>query len=129
MQRRVTICDLARSTFCAELGCSTTKLVPRPTSKDHKATTRKEQTTSRCSIHFRSVASSDTVIKSRLDRDRIALGTGTIACELEGAGICRNMPTIVIKSICDYFDSHKDKVWQEYAAVTATACTKAVLHE
>jgi hypothetical protein len=33
----------------------------------------------------------------------------------------------VIKGACDYADSHKNKVWQRYAAATAAACMKAFL--
>jgi hypothetical protein len=39
------------------------------------------------------------------------------------------VPTIVIKSVCDYADSHKNKEWQAYAAATAAACIKAILEE
>lgn len=37
------------------------------------------------------------------------------------------LPTIIVKGVCDYADSHKNKKWQKYAAVTAAACTKALL--
>jgi nucleoside phosphorylase len=52
-----------------------------------------------------------------------------IAFEMESAGAWDYLPTIVIKSVCDYADSHKNKEWQEYAAATAAACTKAFLEE
>jgi hypothetical protein len=40
----------------------------------------------------------------------------------KGAGVSDNFPTIVIKGVCDYTDSHKNKKWQPYTAVTAAAC-------
>jgi nucleoside phosphorylase len=46
---------------------------------------------------------------------------------MEGAGICGNLPCVVIKGVCDYVDSHKNKLWQKYAALTAAACVKAFL--
>ena len=46
---------------------------------------------------------------------------------MEGAGVWDNFPTIVIKGVCDYADSHKNKKWQRYAAATAAACMKAIL--
>jgi nucleoside phosphorylase len=33
----------------------------------------------------------------------------------------------VIRGICDYCDSHKSNEWQEYAALTAAAYSKALL--
>jgi hypothetical protein len=46
---------------------------------------------------------------------------------MEGAGIYAHFPSLVIKGVCDYADSHKNKQWQDYAAATAAACTKAFL--
>jgi nucleoside phosphorylase len=48
---------------------------------------------------------------------------------MEGAGVWDNFPCIVIKGVCDYADSHKNKKWQGYAAATAAACMKAFLKE
>lgn len=68
-------------------------------------------------------------MKSGVDRDRIASRDTIIAFEMEGAGICNNLPCIVVKSVCDYADSHKDKAWQEYAAGAAAACMKSLLEQ
>ena len=79
-------------------------------------------------IHFGLVASGDTVMKSGKDRDDIAARDGVIAFEMEGAGVWENFPSsLVIKGVCDYADSHKNKRWQGYAAATATAVTKGFL--
>jgi nucleoside phosphorylase len=48
---------------------------------------------------------------------------------MEGAGVWDVFPTIIIKGVCDYADSHKNKKWQKYSSVTAAACAKALLHE
>ncbi|KAJ5728271.1 kinesin [Penicillium malachiteum] len=40
---------------------------------------------------------------------------------MEAAGIVEETPTLVIRGICDYCDSHKQKAWQKYAALTAAA--------
>nr|CEG04875.1 unnamed protein product [Fusarium clavum] len=45
---------------------------------------------------------------------------------MEAAGLY-DFPCLVIRGICDYADSHKNKVWQEYAAATAAAFTKELL--
>lgn len=36
-------------------------------------------------------------------------------------------PCVVVRGICDYADSHKNKGWQNYAAATAAACAKGLL--
>jgi len=65
-------------------------------------------------------------MKSGEDRDEIAARDGVIAFEMEGAGVWENFPgSLVIKGVCDYADSHKNKRWQGYAAATAAAVTKA----
>jgi hypothetical protein len=78
-------------------------------------------------IHFGGLASGDQVIKSALHRDRIAIQEDVIGFEMEGAGLWDTIPTIVVKGVCDYADSHKDKEWQLYAAATAAACAKGIL--
>ncbi|KAJ5894885.1 hypothetical protein N7495_006576 [Penicillium taxi] len=48
---------------------------------------------------------------------------------MEGAGLWDTIPTIVVKGVCNYADSHKNKKWQRYAAATAATCTKGILKE
>ncbi|PWY85803.1 hypothetical protein BO94DRAFT_467641, partial [Aspergillus sclerotioniger CBS 115572] len=36
---------------------------------------------------------------------------------------------LVVRGICDYADSHKNKHWQGYAALTAAASAKRLLSE
>jgi nucleoside phosphorylase len=46
---------------------------------------------------------------------------------MEAAGLMNSFQCLVIRGICDYADSHKNKRWQAYAAATAAACAKEVL--
>jgi hypothetical protein len=46
---------------------------------------------------------------------------------MEAAGLMNDFPCLVIRGICDYADSHKNKTWQPYAAATAAAYAKAIL--
>jgi nucleoside phosphorylase len=39
-----------------------------------------------------------------------------------------DFPCLVVRGICDYSDSHKNKEWQEYAAIAAAAYTKDLLY-
>ena len=80
-------------------------------------------------IHFGQIACSNQVIKSGQHRDQIAAEEGVVGFEMESAGTWDFVPTIVIKSVSDYADSHKNKQWQHYAAATAAACAKAILEE
>ena len=38
-----------------------------------------------------------------------------------------NFPCLVIRGICDYADSYKNKIWQPYVAATAAAFARALL--
>ncbi|OJJ89318.1 uncharacterized protein ASPGLDRAFT_78505 [Aspergillus glaucus CBS 516.65] len=80
-------------------------------------------------IHIGRVALGDGVMKSGVDRDEIVEQEGIIAFEMEGAGVWDVMPCLIIKAICDYSDSHKNKRFQPYAAASAAACAKAILQE
>ncbi|KAJ5177143.1 uncharacterized protein N7482_003020 [Penicillium canariense] len=55
------------------------------------------------------------------------LGGHVLCIEMEAAGLINNFPCIVIRGICDYADSHKNKDWQEYAAAIAAAFAKEFL--
>jgi hypothetical protein len=47
--------------------------------------------------------------------------------EMEAAGLMDGFPCLVIRGICDYADSHKNKGWQAYAAATAAAYAKEMI--
>ena len=50
-----------------------------------------------------------------------------LCVEMEAAGLMDDFPCLVIRGICDYADSHKNKRWQPYAAATAAAYAKELL--
>ncbi|OCK74412.1 purine and uridine phosphorylase, partial [Lepidopterella palustris CBS 459.81] len=76
-------------------------------------------------IHYGTIASGNQVIKDAETRDR--LGKDCLCFEMEAAGLMNDFPCLVIRGICDYADSHKNKRWQNYAAVTAAAYAKELL--
>ncbi|CAI7620225.1 unnamed protein product [Penicillium pancosmium] len=76
---------------------------------------------------FGSIGSTDTVMKSAKHRDDLAQGSQLVGFEMEGSGVCNNLSCIIIKGVCDYADSHKTKVWQDYAAASAACATKSFL--
>ncbi|KAF6801232.1 PFS domain-containing protein (phosphorylase superfamily protein) [Colletotrichum musicola] len=121
------VCDQARGSSCEDINCDKAKLVAR---KRLDAVIRgAEEADTFPAVHFGYIACADHVMKSGGDRDSIAKNTGVIAFEMEGAGVWDMFPCLVIKAVCDYADSHKNKKWQSYAAATAAACAKAFLEE
>jgi len=67
-------------------------------------------------------------MKDGVSRDRLSAELGGVLCfEMEAAGLMNEFPCLVIRGICDYADSHKNKTWQPYAAATAAACAKELL--
>lgn len=78
-------------------------------------------------IHYGTIASADKVMRHGPERDRIATELGALCFEMEAAGLDENFRCIVIRGICDYSDSHKNKRWQRYAASTAAAFAKEFL--
>ncbi|KAL5043112.1 hypothetical protein BDW71DRAFT_210570 [Aspergillus fruticulosus] len=75
-------------------------------------------------IHYGLIASGDQVMKTR---DRLAQQHGILCFEMEAVGLVNEPPTLVVRGICDYCDSHKQKQWQGYAALTAAAYAKLLL--
>ncbi|KAG9564013.1 purine and uridine phosphorylase, partial [Aureobasidium melanogenum] len=77
-------------------------------------------------VHCGLIASGNSLMKDALIRDSLA-SKGILCFEMEAAGLMNNFPCLVVRGICDYSDSHKNKEWQGYAAMTAAAYTKDLL--
>jgi nucleoside phosphorylase len=96
--------------------CNKDKLVPR------------EPRGQEVVVHYGTIASGNRVMRDSAERDRVSTQLGGVLCfEMEAAGLMNSFPCLVIRGICDYADSHKNKKWQAYAAGTAAACAKEVL--
>ncbi|KAH7317074.1 nucleoside phosphorylase domain-containing protein [Stachybotrys elegans] len=86
-------------------------------------------------IFFGCIASGDTVLKSGEDRDLLAKQLSQkrqetiLAFEMEGAGVWDELPCLVVKGVCAYADGHRNKSWQEFAAATAAAVTRAIIEK
>ncbi|RVD80112.1 uncharacterized protein DFL_008019 [Arthrobotrys flagrans] len=97
-------------------GCNKTKLVSRaPRAENYPV------------VHYGRVASANQVMKHGATRDRLERELDIICFEMEAAGLMDNFPCLIIRGICDYSDSHKNKQWQEYSAATAAAYAKELL--
>lgn len=111
------VCDEALESDCIQLGCN------------GKLANRKRLSSGDPSpqIHIGTLGSGDIVMKSGEHRDGLAKTAKIIGFEMEGAGVADSLRCLIIKGICDYADSHKNKMWQQYAAATAASCCKAFL--
>ena len=80
-------------------------------------------------VHYGLIASGNQVIKDAKFRDSLneSLGGNVLCVEMEAAALMNDFPCIVIRGICDYADSQKNKNWQEYAAAVAAAYAKELL--
>jgi nucleoside phosphorylase len=79
-------------------------------------------------IHYGLIASANQLMKNALVRDTITAEKDVLCFEMEAAGLMNHFPCLVIRGICDYSDTHKNKEWQGYAAMAAAAYTKDILN-
>ncbi|QGA13764.1 hypothetical protein EYB26_001415 [Talaromyces marneffei] len=80
-------------------------------------------------IHYGLIASSNQLMKNALTRDKLAAEKDVLCFEMEAAGLMNHFPCLVVRGICDYSDSHKNKEWQGYAAMVAAAYAKDLLRQ
>lgn len=78
-------------------------------------------------LHYGVVGSGNQVIKDAHARDKLAAEKDILCFEMEAAGLMNHFPCLVIRGICDYADSHKNKEWQGFAAMAAAAYAKDLL--
>jgi nucleoside phosphorylase len=79
-------------------------------------------------IHYGLIASGNKLMKNALVRDQISADHNVLCFEMEAAGLMNNFPCLVIRGICDYADTHKNKRWQGFAAMAAAAYAKYLLY-
>jgi len=78
-------------------------------------------------VHYGLIASADRLMKDAIVRDKLARDEGVLCFEMEAAGLMNHFPCLIIRGICDYADTHKNNMWQGYAAATAAAYAKELL--
>ena len=102
-------CDADYTTSRSDRGDGATRLLDEP------------------AVHFGNIASSNQLQISAVERNRVQQEHEAICFEMEAAGVLEEYPCVVVRGICDYADSHKNKGWQNYAAATAAAYAKGLL--
>ncbi|KAJ5148178.1 hypothetical protein N7526_001530 [Penicillium atrosanguineum] len=86
--------------YCAE---DSSNLVPRNERTEYEDNP---------AIHYGLIASANQLMRDALMRDSLAAEKDIICFEMEAAGLMNHFPCLVIRGICDYSDSHKNKEWQ-----------------
>ncbi|KAF4888268.1 Kinesin light chain [Colletotrichum fructicola] len=80
-------------------------------------------------IHYGLIASGNQLMKDAYIRDKLAAERDVLCFEMEAAGLMNHFPCLVIRGICDYSDSHKNKAWQGFAAMIAAAYARDLLRQ
>lgn len=96
--------------------CNSSEIIPRSTRMSPDPV-----------IHYGGIASGNQVMRNGTMRDLIARELDVVCFEMEAAGLMDIIPCLPIRGICDYSDSHKNKVWQKYAAAVAAAYAAELL--
>jgi nucleoside phosphorylase len=93
----------------------------------NKLVQRRPRKQSSPQVYYGLIASGNQVMRDGNTRDRLGKKLGVLCFEMEAAEIVDAFPCLVIRGICDYADSHKNKIWQGYAASAAAAYAKELL--
>lgn len=116
------VCNAALKSSCDAIPCDDARLIRRD-----RLLAQADGAPSNHMIHFGSIGTGNVVMKSAEHRDKWAETEKLIGFEMEGAGIWNKFNCLIIKGVCDYADSHKNKKWQKYAAAVAASVAKGVL--
>ncbi|RSL88354.1 hypothetical protein CEP52_015232 [Fusarium oligoseptatum] len=80
-------------------------------------------------VHHGLLASGNQLMMDASIRDLLPAEKNVLCFEMEAAGLMNRFPCLIIRGICDYSGTHKNKVWQGYAAVAAAAYARHLLLE
>lgn len=106
---------------------------PHVTDENHcrncqaKVVDRPERMSEEPQVFYGPIGSANQVLKNAEQRDLLWKKHKVLCVEMEAAGVMNTFSCLIIRGICDYADSHKSKIWQEYAAAAAAAYSKLLL--
>lgn len=75
----------------------------------NKAISRPDRDGTEPVIHNGTIASSNQVMRHGGTRERLTQESWVLSFEMEAAGLMNYFPCLVIRGICDYADTHKNK--------------------
>ncbi|KID82995.1 tetratricopeptide repeat domain protein [Metarhizium guizhouense ARSEF 977] len=88
---------------------------------------RKLRDTEHPVIHYGVIGSARNEMRHSATRDKLRQEHGILCFETVADGLMLDFPCLFIRGICDYFNTHKNEGWKEYAAATAAAYAKELL--
>lgn len=77
-------------------------------------------------VHYGPIASGNRLIRDAVFAEEIRQKYGNLCFEMEAAGL-DDFPSLTVRGISDYCDTHKNDDWHKYAAVTAAAYARELL--
>ncbi|KAI1131970.1 purine and uridine phosphorylase [Nemania abortiva] len=95
--------------------------------EDHPVVRPHRTESERTQVWYGPIGSGETLMRNAARRDQLRDRYNLIGLEMEAVGAMNRIPVGVIRGVCDYADSHKNKQWQPYAAAMAAAYAKALL--
>ncbi|KAF5120440.1 Ankyrin repeat, PH and SEC7 domain containing protein secG [Metarhizium anisopliae] len=112
--------EITHGSSCYAAACAddVSNLVPRRERTEHEDNP---------AIHYGLIASANQLMRDALIRDKLAAEKNVLCFEMEASGLMNHFACVVVRGICDYSDSHKNKEWQGYAAMAAAAYAKDLL--
>ncbi|KAL6901210.1 nucleoside phosphorylase domain-containing protein [Trichoderma evansii] len=78
-------------------------------------------------VHHGLIASGNSLVKDSSLREKLIAQRDVLCFEMEAVTLANHFPSLVIRGICDYSDTHKNNEWQGYAAMMAAAYAKDLL--
>jgi nucleoside phosphorylase len=109
----------SKGTCCPATSCSMNAIMQRSVRAKHEDNP---------AVHYGLVGSANELMRDASTRDKLSKEKGILCFEMEAAGLMNRFPCLVIRGICDYSDTHKNKIWQGYASMTAAAYAKDLLY-
>ncbi|KAH0294508.1 purine and uridine phosphorylase [Aureobasidium namibiae CBS 147.97] len=77
-------------------------------------------------VHYGPIASGNRLVRDAVFAEEVRKIYGNMCFEMEAAGL-DDFPSLTIRGISDYCDTHKNDEWHQYAAVAAAAYAKELL--
>ncbi|KAH7152006.1 nucleoside phosphorylase domain-containing protein [Dactylonectria estremocensis] len=124
-------CEESRRLSCKNLGCDENELLQceRLKEKQDLESSGLIKESQASYVFVGRFGSGDTVLTSGEKRNTIAKRQGVMAFKMEGARVWDEIPCIIAKGVCDYTDSHKNDLWQDFAAAPAAGVTMALIEQ
>ncbi|KAF5533730.1 transcription factor [Fusarium phyllophilum] len=115
-------CKANYRSSCIETGCDFSKLIPRHHRDEHPQGAEFTP-----EIFLGRFGSANKPVRDGVYRDELAERYSLDAFDMEGAGLLNELPTLIIKGISGYADSHSNKAWKDFASSTAASVARAIL--